>query len=32
MKSRIAGYARFRVNGWPERRKMFEMLAEKGQR
>jgi len=28
----IAGYKRFRENGWPERRKVFEELAETGQR
>ena len=27
----IAGYKRFRENGWPERRKVFEELAETGQ-
>jgi carbonic anhydrase len=30
MKSLVAGYHRFRVNGWPEQRKAFEKLA-KGQ-
>lgn len=28
----IAGYKRFRENGWPERRKIFEKLAETGQK
>lgn len=28
----IAGYRRFRASGWPERRKVFETLAESGQR
>ncbi|MDB5490670.1 MAG: carbonic anhydrase family protein [Micavibrio sp.] len=27
----IAGYKRFRERGWPERRKIFEELSEKGQ-
>ncbi len=27
MKSLVAGYHRFRVNGWPEQRKAFERLA-----
>lgn len=27
----IAGYARFRANGWPERRQLFERLAASGQ-
>jgi carbonic anhydrase len=27
----IAGYRRFRAEGWPERRKLFESLAENGQ-
>lgn len=27
----IAGYKRFRENGWPERRKVFKELAETGQ-
>jgi carbonic anhydrase len=28
----IAGYRRFRETAWPERRKLFERLAERGQR
>lgn len=32
MKELIAGYKRFRARGWPERRKVFESLAEGGQR
>src|SRR4051812_6698244 len=28
----IEGYRRFRANAWPERRKLFEALAERGQR
>src|SRR6266567_9063660 len=32
MKELIAGYKRFRARGWPERRKVFESLAEDGQR
>jgi carbonic anhydrase len=28
----IAGYRRFRAAGWPERRQIFESLAEDGQR
>ncbi len=28
----IEGYRRFRASGWPERRKVFEGLAEKGQK
>jgi carbonic anhydrase len=32
MKELIAGYQRFRARGWPERREMFESLAEGGQR
>jgi carbonic anhydrase len=28
----IAGYRRFRANVWPERRRVFETLAENGQR
>ncbi len=28
----IAGYHRFRRDGWPERRRMFEALAQDGQR
>ena len=30
--SLIAGYRRFRVAGWPERRAVFKSLAEQGQR
>ncbi len=32
MEKLIAGYKRFRAHGWPERRKVFEDLAESGQR
>jgi len=32
METLIAGYRRFRTKGWPERRKLFEALAESGQR
>lgn len=32
MESLIAGYGRFRKSGWPHRRKLFEALAESGQR
>lgn len=32
METLIAGYKRFRANGWPDRRKLFEALAESGQR
>lgn len=32
MERLIAGYKRFRATGWPERRKVFESLAESGQR
>jgi len=32
MKELIFGYKRFRARGWPERRKVFESLAEDGQR
>ncbi len=32
MDSLLAGYRRFRETGWPERRKVFESLAEVGQR
>jgi carbonic anhydrase len=32
MKDLIAGYKRFRTNGWPERRRVFETLAETGQK
>ncbi len=28
----IAGYRRFRTTAWPERRRLFERLAERGQR
>jgi len=28
----LAGYRRFRTQGWPERRRLFEELAEHGQR
>ncbi len=28
----IAGYKRFRASGWPERRRVFEKLAESGQK
>jgi carbonic anhydrase len=31
MNTLLAGYRRFRVNGWPEQRKVFESLGEKGQ-
>ncbi len=31
MEKLIAGYRRFRANGWPERKKTFETLAESGQ-
>jgi carbonic anhydrase len=31
METLIAGYKRFRANGWPDRRKLFEALAESGQ-
>ena len=31
MKELIEGYKRFRENSWPEQRKLFESLAEKGQ-
>lgn len=31
METLIAGYKRFRAKGWPERRKLFEALAESGQ-
>jgi carbonic anhydrase len=27
----LAGYQRFRANGWPEQRRLFETLARKGQ-
>ena len=32
MERLIAGYKRFRASGWPDRRKVFESLAESGQR
>jgi carbonic anhydrase len=32
MERLIEGYKRFRANGWPERRKLFEALAKSGQR
>lgn len=32
MQRLIEGYKRFRANGWPERRKVFEELAKSGQR
>jgi carbonic anhydrase len=31
MKGLLAGYQRFRANGWPEQRKAFESLAKDGQ-
>jgi carbonic anhydrase len=31
MKRLLAGYQRFRANGWPEQRRLFETLAEDGQ-
>jgi carbonic anhydrase len=31
MQNLLAGYHRFRANGWPEQRRTFETLAEKGQ-
>ncbi len=31
MESLIAGYRRFRATGWPERRRVFETLAQTGQ-
>jgi carbonic anhydrase len=31
MESLIAGYRRFRATGWPERRRVFETLARRGQ-
>ncbi|HET6182038.1 MAG TPA: carbonic anhydrase [Acetobacteraceae bacterium] len=31
MDALIAGYHRFRATGWPERRRLFEELAERGQ-
>ena len=32
MEELIAGYKRFRENGWPDRRRQFEALAKEGQR
>jgi carbonic anhydrase len=31
MQKLLAGYQRFRANGWPEKRREFESLAENGQ-
>jgi carbonic anhydrase len=31
MQKLLAGYQRFRANGWPEKRREFELLAENGQ-
>ncbi len=31
MNDLIEGYRRFRATGWPERRRLFELLAERGQ-
>jgi carbonic anhydrase len=31
MQELLAGYQRFRANGWPEKRREFELLAEHGQ-
>jgi len=31
MQKLLAGYRRFRTNGWPEKRRQFESLAENGQ-
>ena len=31
MQNLLAGYQRFRANGWPEKRREFELLAEHGQ-
>lgn len=31
MQRLLAGYRRFRTNGWPEKRRQFEALAEHGQ-
>jgi carbonic anhydrase len=31
MQELLAGYQRFRTNGWPEKRREFELLAEHGQ-
>lgn len=32
MERLLAGYRRFRANGWPEQRRVFESLADQGQR
>src|ERR1035438_9847576 len=32
MQSLLAGYARFRDKGWPDRRKSYESLANQGQK
>jgi carbonic anhydrase len=32
MEKLLAGYKRFRANGWPEQRRVFESLAENGQK
>ena len=32
MEKLLAGYIRFRTNGWPEQRRVFESLAQNGQR
>ena len=32
MERLIDGYRRFREAGWPERRRLFERLADQGQR
>jgi carbonic anhydrase len=32
VKTLLEGYRRFRVNGWPEQRRLLESLAENGQR
>src|SRR5579863_7252086 len=31
MEKLLAGYQRFRANGWPEQRRVFESLAQNGQ-
>lgn len=31
MQKLLAGYQRFRTNGWPEKRRQFESLADNGQ-
>jgi carbonic anhydrase len=31
MQNLLAGYQRFRANGWPEKRREFELLADNGQ-